>query len=298
MKRFVLYNPLSCSGKGEGLAHKLDEILLGCEIIYVNLIEIKDYKTFFAQISEEDEVYICGGDGTLNSFVNFTADIPYKNKIYYFATGSGNDFLRDLGKDKGLSPFCINKYLQNLPVVTVGGKDYRFLNGVGFGVDGYCCQVAEDLREKNKKINYTAIVLKGFMFGYKPTSAKVTVDGKEFNYDRIWLAPTMKGRSYGGGLRLCPMQDRTAENQEVTFIAVHNAGKLSLLTKFPSIYKGTHVKFKNLVAIHKGQDITVEFERPSPFQIDGELIKDVKAYRVRTALAVENENREKEEATV
>ena len=298
MKRFVLFNPLSCSCKGENLAHKLDGILLGCEIIYVNIIEIKDYKTFFAQISEEDEIYICGGDGTLNSFVNFTADIPYKNKVYYFATGSGNDFLRDLGKDYGLSPFCINKYLQNLPIVTVDGKDLRFLNGVGFGVDGYCCQMAEEMREKNKKINYTANVLKGFLFGYKPTSAKVTVDGKNFSFNRIWLATTMKGRSYGGGLRLCPMQDRTADNQEVTFIAVHNAGKFNLLTKFPSIYKGTHVKYKDLVSMHKGHDITVEFEHPAPFQIDGELIKNVKSYRVRTAVAIENENRANEKATV
>ena len=294
MRRFVLFNPLSSSGKGENLARKLDGILLGCEIIYVDITNLKDMKTFFAQISEEDEVYVCGGDGTLNSFVNLTADIPYKNKIYYFTTGSGNDFLRDLGKDNGLSPFCINKYLQNLPIVTVNGKDYRFLNGVGFGVDGYCCEVAEDLRAKNKKINYTAIVLKGFMFGYKPTAARVTVDGKEFRYDRIWLAPTMKGRSYGGGLRLCPEQDRMSENGEVTFMAVHNSGKLNLLTKFPSIYKGTHVKFKDLVAMHTGHDITVEFERPSPLQIDGELIKDVKTYRVRTAHALEKEKDEVE----
>lgn len=293
-----MYNPLSSSGRGETLARKLDNILLGCEIIYINVIEIKDYKTFFAQISEEDEVYICGGDGTLNSFVNATNGINYKNKIYYYATGSGNDFLRDLGKENGLSPFCINKYLCNLPVATVDGREYRFLNGIGFGVDGYCCQVAEDLREKNKRINYTAIVLKGFMFGYKPTNATVTVDGKEYKYNRIWLAPTMKGRSYGGGLRLCPQQDRLNSEEKVTFIAVHNAGKLKILTRFPSIFKGTHVKYKDIVAMHEGSEITVEFDRPSPLQIDGELIKGVKSYSVKTAKMIRENETEREEATV
>jgi len=289
MKRFILYNPLSGSGRGENLARKLDSILLGCELIYINMLEIKDFGTFFSQITEEDEVYICGGDGTLNNFVNQTQDITYKNKIYYFATGSGNDFLRDLGKEKGLSPFCINKYLENLPIVTVNDKDYRFFNGVGFGIDGFCCQIAEDLREKNKKINYTAIVLKGFMRSYNPTNAKVWIDGKEFSYNKIWLAPTMKGRSYGGGLRLCPVQDRMNPDGSVTFMAVHNAGRLKILTKFPSIYKGTHLKLKDIVAYHSGHDITVEFERPSPFQIDGELIRNVKKYRVRTAKAIEDE---------
>ena len=272
--------------------------MLGCDIIYVNVIEIKDYKTFFAQISEEDEVYICGGDGTLNSFVNATNGINYKNKIYYYATGSGNDFLRDLGKENGLSPFCINKYLCDLPVATVDGKEYRFLNGIGFGVDGYCCQVAEELREKNKRINYTAIVLKGFMFGYKPTNATVMVDGKEYKYSRIWLAPTMKGRSYGGGLRLCPQQDRLNSEEKVTFIAVHNAGKLKILTRFPSIFKGTHVKYKDIVAMHEGSEITVEFDRPSPLQIDGELIKGVKSYSVKTAKMIRENETEREEATV
>jgi hypothetical protein len=153
MRRFVLFNPLSSSGKGEALARKLDGILLGCEIIYLDITDLKDFKTFFAQISEDDEVYVCGGDGTLNSFVNLTADIPYKNKIYYFATGSGNDFLRDLGKDNGLSPFCINKYLQNLPIVTVDGKDYTGGAEISLLI-GYGYQSVEVLLNGNK-VNFS-----------------------------------------------------------------------------------------------------------------------------------------------
>ena len=34
-------------------------------------------------------------------------------------------------------------YAQKLPTVTVNGKAYRFLNGIGYGIDGYCCQVGE-----------------------------------------------------------------------------------------------------------------------------------------------------------
>ena len=41
----------------------------------------------------------------------------------------------------------IGKYLKNLPQVEVNGKKYLFLNGVGYGIDGYCCEVGDKLRE-------------------------------------------------------------------------------------------------------------------------------------------------------
>jgi len=40
---------------------------------------------------------IAGGDGTLNRFINDTAPLQIGCHIYYFATGSGNDFLAYLG---------------------------------------------------------------------------------------------------------------------------------------------------------------------------------------------------------
>ena len=76
--------------------------------------------------------------------------------------------------------------------MTVNGKQYRFLNGIGYGIDGYCCQVGDEQREKSTKpVNYTAIAIKGLLFHYKPTNAVVTVDGETHNYRKVWLAPTM-----------------------------------------------------------------------------------------------------------
>lgn len=40
---------------------------------------------------------IAGGDGTLNRLINDTAPLWTDCGIYYFATGSGNDFLADIG---------------------------------------------------------------------------------------------------------------------------------------------------------------------------------------------------------
>ncbi len=95
----------------------------------------------------DDFVIISGGDGTLNRFINDTEGIEYPCDILYFPNGSGNDFARELGAEKGGTPFSITKYIHDLPTVTVKGKTCRFLNGVGFGIDGYCCEVGDRLKE-------------------------------------------------------------------------------------------------------------------------------------------------------
>lgn len=286
--KFILYNPYA----GNGKCKKDVEALCGNyeKAITVDMSTIEDYGFFFSTLDEADEIILCGGDGTLNRFINDTAGIDINNKIYYYAVGSGNDFVRELGKEKGSAPtFPINDYLKNLPTVTVNNKKTLFLNGIGYGIDGYCCEVGDKLRDRNMKektdkpINYTAIAVKGLLFHYKPTNATITVDGKKHTYKKVWLAPTMNGRFYGGGMMPAPKQDRLAKEKSLSVMVFHNVGKLRGLMIFPSIFKGTHIKHTNVVEILCGKEITVEFDRPTPLQIDGETILNVRSYTARVS---------------
>ena len=47
------------------------------------------------------------------------------------------------------------------------------------------------------------------------------------------------------------------------------------------IFKGEHVKHKNNIAILEGREITVEFDRPTPLQIDGETILGISSYKTK-----------------
>lgn len=279
-KAHVLYNPKAGNATSFKEAfERLKSLLSDVEADYKEVTEIKDYKEFFASISPEDDVYIVGGDGTLNHFVNDIGDVSCTNDIYYFAAGTGNDFLNDVaaGAEK---PILINKYIENLPTVEVNGEKHKFINGVGYGIDGYCCEVGDALKEKSSKpVNYTSIAIKGLLFHYKPTNATVIVDGKEYKYKKVWIAPTMNGRFYGGGMMPTPEQDRLAPDHKVSLCLMHGSGKLRTLMVFPSLFKGEHVKHEKLVAIHSGHSITVKFDRPTALQIDGETIKGVTEYR-------------------
>lgn len=279
---YYIYNPKSYNGKVEEI---VNEIIKECDQEYakINVFEPIDYHAFLSQLSSRDEINIFGGDGTLNHFINNIKIEDLPCSVYYHAFGTGNDFFRDLEKTPNIDRVLINDYIKNLPVVTVNGKEYRFINGVGFGIDGYCCEEGDRQKNKGKtSVNYTSIAIKGLLFKFKTPSAKVTVDGVTKEYKKVWLVPTMKGRFYGGGMMVAPTQDRHSANNEVSVVVLHSSCKLKTLMIFPSIFKGELVNKTKYCEIIKGNNIEVEFSHPTALQIDGETIKNVIKYSVRT----------------
>ncbi len=290
MKHYILFNPLA--GHGDPTGQPWVTVLQsgGDEVILRQITDYPDkeaYEVFFASLEDSDCIYLCGGDGTINRFANATEGLDIRHTIYYFAGGTGNDFLHDLDGQSADEPFPINEYLKNLPAVEVNGERHLFLDNVGFGIDGYCCEVGDAQRAARagqkdpKPVNYTAIAIKGLLFHYKPCGATVTVDGVEHRYERVWLAPTMKGRYYGGGMMPTPAQDRRDPEGKLSVMVMYGSGKLKTLTVFPSIFKGEHIGHPEMVDILEGRDIRVAFDRPTALQIDGETILNVTAYHAK-----------------
>ena len=278
-KGYVVYNPLAGNGQAQADAQLL-QMVLDEQLEYYDMTRITNYAAFISGMEKEDYLVIVGGDGTLSRFVNDTNGLEIAHEILYFPTGTGNDFAKDMGM--GENPHSITAYLKDLPSVEIKGKRYRFINGVGFGIDGYCCEVGDELRKiPGKKVNYTGIAIKGLLFHFAPRNAKVTVDGKEYAYKKVWIAPTMHGKFYGGGMIPTPKQDR--DSGKLSLMLFHGAGRIRTLCVFPSIFKGEHVKHTKMVAVHTGKEITVEFDRPTPLQIDGETILGVTKYTAYAA---------------
>ena len=289
MKNYVvLYNPLANNGKAEAAARALDSILTDGEVRYVDISALGSFYDFFVSCDDDCIVILTGGDGTLHHFINDTRGLKIKQKIYYYGAGSGNDFLNDLGKSRGAEPFDIGEYIKDLPFVRVNGKDLTFLNNIGFGLDGYVCETGNrERKDKKKPINYSAIALRGLLYDYKPRNATVTVDGVTKEYKQVWLAPTTNGKFFGGGMKIAPDQDRLGEDRQNTLVVWHGSGKLATLMTFPAIFKGEHVKKTKMIAVHKGHEITVEFNEPCALQIDGETVLGVTSYTVKSAAMVE-----------
>ena len=289
MTYHVLHNPFAGNAGAEKPAWLTALTEQGSVVEHDITVVSEDYASFFATLSEDDAIILHGGDGTLNRFVNDTDGMQIPCDVLYAPGGTGNDFLRDLNRPADTAPFSVLPYVKDLPYVEIKGKRYRFLNNVGFGIDGYCCEVGDALKKANpnKPVNYTAVAIKGLLFHYRPTGATVIVDGMEYRYKKAWLAPAMKGRYYGGGMIATPAQDRLDPTGKLSVMLFYGKGRLATLIAFPSIFEGKHVQKTNMVAIHEGHDIRVIFDSPRPVQIDGETILGVTEYHAVSATPAE-----------
>lgn len=287
MKHVVLYNPYSGNNMGKDQAKAIEaEFPAGEEFIYEDITAIEDnIPSFLAERTEEEQVIVAGGDGTIHKLANRLAGKEIPCEIWFYPVGSGNDFFTDI-KDEfdGKKVVPVSKFLKDLPTVEVNGQTYSVVNGIGFGIDGYCCEEGDKLRAlSDKDINYASIAIKGLLFHFKPSNAVITVDGVEHTYKKVWLAPTMNGRYYGGGMKVAPLQDRMNEEKKLSLVVMYGSGKLKSLIVFPSLFKGTHVEHTEMVEVLTGKEITVTFDAPQALQIDGETIPGVLSYTARAA---------------
>ncbi len=276
---YILMNSKANNGMGEQDARNWAKVL-NKEPTFVDVLKTNT-KELVASLKENDEVIVCGGDGTLNHFANDVADLELKNPVFYVKCGSGNDFFRDRQEEADeLGRIKLNRHLERLPIVHVNGISQRFINGIGYGLDGETCRIGEEMRKtSDKPINYSNIAIKLLLGDFKLRHATVTVDGVTKEYDNVWLVPTMKGRYYGGGLMIAPNQDRFDSEGKVSVVTLFKKSRLGTFLNFPSLSKGKHAG-KRWVDIAVGKKVEVKFDTPCALQIDGEVVDNVTCYTV------------------
>ncbi len=275
---YILYNPLSTSSIPlDELKSEMEKHLTG-NSQFLDVTKIASKEEFFKSVNEDDDIIISGGDGTLNRLVNFLDLDECSNRIYLYKAGNGNDFLRDINelRDDFIE---ITPFLKHLPKVTLNGETSKYLNGVGFGVDGMVCVESDKLKAKGKKnINYTTLAIKLLLFKFKRVNASVTVDGKSYNFKHVYIGSAMNGKYYGGGMKEAPNQDRNSDL--VSVVIWHNFNPLTGLINFPKIFTGEHVNNKKHITVLTGKEVTMTFSKPTDLQIDGESYHAVTSYTV------------------
>lgn len=283
MKYAILYNPHSCGENGLKIAKEIEPLMGENTYSYHDLTEISSLNDFVFELPRDTDIILTGGDGSLNSFVN-NIDTSTDKKIYFYASGSGNDFARDINFKKRTKPILINKYIKNLPTANINGKTYKFLNCIGSGMDGYCCGEVERLRALSKRRgNYLFAAIKALIYAYKPCTAYVTADGKDYTFENTWLVPTMNGRFFGGGFMAAPEQNRLNPEKTISLVAMHSKNFFKIVTAFLLIMKGKHTCLKSMITVIKGHEFSIKLDRSATLQIDGETIPDVTEYTVSSA---------------
>ncbi len=276
---YILFNRLANGGKGE---EGIDAVQAAYAAQNPETLDITSLDTaaFFAKLTAEDQVILCGGDGTIHRLVNDLGGQCPAVPVYIWKFGTGNDFLRDAalleGRTEIPQKMLLNDYMPWLAAAEAEGQLRYYLNGCSLGVDAVVCAMMEENRHKPRKSGYAATALRSFFQKYKPIHGRVTVDGETREYKDIWMAASMNGHFQGGGMKFAPEQDRRGDT--LCCMVWHGTTALGTLLRFPTVIPGKHVKFKDVCDIRFGREITVELDEPTVMQLDGEVIRGVSRY--------------------
>ena len=274
---YVLYNPMSNKGLSNKEVEKLvNQLSQEEEVVMVNILEIQSsQKEFISKVKPDEKVVICGGDGTVNRFLNSLIDFEYNCRLFVFQCGSGNDLAREFEKQK---MFEITDLAHNLPYAIINGeKKVAFINGIGMGFDAVVCAKKEEAYKSGVKKGYTSIVMETFK-EYERYAVDLEIDGKDYHFDDVWCFVINHGKYFGGGMKIAPNADRF--DGLLDFCIVHGLSKGKFLTLFPTIFLGTHIKHEDYVTYIQCKNVKVKKIGANILQADGEVSYGVNTLEV------------------
>lgn len=274
---YILFNPLANGGNGYVGVDKVQDAFRDESPETLDVTKL-DTKAFLTGLTAEDQVILCGGDGTINCLINALDGAEISVPVYMWRFGTGNDFLRDVSGQDGPQTVLLNDYIRDLPYAEVQSRRIRFINNCCCGVDGLVCELGESIKRRRKKgrVSYIWLAVRSVLHDYHWTNARVTVDGQTREYKKVWMASALNGRYVGGGMKLAPDQDRSGDT--LCCIVWHGTGRIMTIIRLLSVFSGKHVKYTKMCDVRFGHDIEVELGAPTAVQLDGEVVSGVTHY--------------------
>lgn len=258
----ILVNPRSGKGEAAKTGQWLKEQLEGRNIDHALFIET--WPTHFDSFTE---VWIVGGDGTMNYFLNAYRNIVLP--LVIFKGGTGDDFAWKLYGDISLKD-QLELVLKASPkhVDALSCNDKLYINSLGIGFDGEVLQSMDTVRWLGGHLGYLWVVIKK-IFSYKEPVFTITCGDKVFK-EKFLLVIVNNSSRTGGGFMVTP---EASINDGLADMVL--CKPLSLLKRFrylPVIEKGKHLQ-QPFIVFNQQSQVRIECEKELSVALDGELIR-------------------------
>jgi diacylglycerol kinase (ATP) len=256
----IVCNKLAGGGRAVALSKRIAGELQSRSIN--STLYIGDWPPDFNRFTD---VWIVGGDGTLNYFFNKYPGIALP--LVIFNGGTGNDVHAILYKEKNFDE-QLQTALTAAPRPVDAGKcnEKYFINGVGIGFEG---AVAKRLTGKKKKRSGKAafmgtILQKVFFY----SSKKYKAFSNEYNEeDQKLLISVMNGHRAGGGFHIAPSS--SIDDGLLDVVMVDKLHPFLRLRWLPVIEKGKHLELP-FIKHFRTKKLVVTSEEPIDTHLDGE----------------------------
>lgn len=282
MNQLVLWNP--AAGRADRLDWGQLRSLLG-EPFELAVPQDSGEATRLAQEAVQrgfQRLWIAGGDGTLNQVINGVEDAPIV--LGLIPCGTGNEWARELRLPPTRWKQAVARQMRSQPLpFDVGLVECpelnlrrRFLLMLGAGFDA---EVVARIRDPRKRAGVPTYVLQAFKQLVATHPFHLQIDGQPCRAP-LYLVSVCNAAHYALRFQLCPQAD--PKDQQLDLALCFQSAFWNLKLLVPALYfllgkidRSSCMEYRRLESVH------LVFDRPVPFQLDGEYIGQVRELRVK-----------------
>ena len=267
----LVINPVSGQGQGTTVGtyvagflnqHKVDFTIVTGN----SSVAITDHlKTFIDKNPTCAGVIAVGGDGLMHIILQSV--VPSQIPFALIPAGTGNDFVRTLGWDLEAVDVLLNRIIKTKPSpIDLGLVDGEWFGAIlSTGFDSIVNEKANTMQWPKGPMKYNAAIAIELP-RFKPRHYEITLDDRTISTEAMLIA-VANGRSYGGGMLVCP----NAKLNDGLFdvMVLHPVSKIEFMKVFPRVFAGTHVSHP-AVEIVRSKNVTIESKAVA--YADGERI--------------------------
>lgn len=276
----LIFNPNAGRGRSRALLeqalaffrhHNLDVTVLTTE-------RARHATEMVCQLPLDAIVLSLGGDGTLHEIVN--SCIHTGRTVGILPAGSGDDFAFALGLERHNIQQALNVIKQGktktVDTANVNGETFVNAFGVGFDADvGYGIYTAPKFLKERNAYFYSIFAT---LSKLESIPVNVVIDDKKVFNGPSLLVSTQNGPRTGGSFFFAP--DAKPDDGLLDVVIAGDFGRLGTLNILPKVLKGTHVGHPK-IKILRGKEVRLEWSRPRPGHMEGELLKPAMTFDIK-----------------
>ena len=267
----LVINPVAGQGKGTTVGTYVAGWLSQRKIQYTivtgnSSVALGDHLSYFIEkFPEAQGVIAVGGDGLLHNILQVL--VPAQIPLAIIPAGTGNDFVRTLG-------WSLENFDAQLHAVTTFAPtsiDLGLVDGEWFGAilstgfDSIVNEKANTMSWPKGPMKYNAAIAIELP-RFKPRHYEITLDDRTISTEAMLIAVS-NGRSYGGGMLVCPAANISDGLFDV--MVLHPVSTVEFIKVFPRVFAGTHVSHP---AVEIVRSKSVRIEAKAVAYADGERI--------------------------
>ena len=267
----LVINPVSGQGRGTTVgtyvAGYLNQHKVDFAIVTGNSsISLSDHlKIFLEKTPDCSGVIAVGGDGLMHIILQVV--VPFQIPFTIIPAGTGNDFVRTLGWDLEKIDSQLNRVVTTNPSpISLGLVDGEWFGAVlSTGFDSVVNERANTMQWPKGPMKYNAAIALELP-RFSPRHYEIILDDRTISTEAMLIA-VANGRSYGGGMLVCPNANISDDLFDV--MVLHPVTKLEFIKVFPRVFAGTHVSHP---AVEIVRSRSVRIESKAVAYADGERI--------------------------